>query len=285
MDPSPAELEDLLARVGAADGRRPDAPPDPKTTAVMLAERDDAGFVIGLAWRPTEADPAELYVDPERRRRGIGRRLAERLLADDRARSGLWAHGTLPAAAHLAAALGLTPTRELLQMRADLPATVDAALPAGTVIRTFEPGADDTEFLRVNAAAFAWHPEQGRLDQAGLDAEKAETWFDPAGFFLAVPAGDREPGGRVLGFHWTKIHPAGSDAPEALGEIYVLGVDPASPVRHLGTPLTAAGLDHLAGRGLTRALLYVESDNDRALGIYRRYGFEVHAVDTVYAAR
>ena len=38
----------------------------------------------------------------------------------------------------------------------------------------------------MNARAFAWHPEQGRLDRAGLALEMAQHWFDPAGFFLAV---------------------------------------------------------------------------------------------------
>ena len=31
----------------------------------------------------------------------------------------------------------------------------------------------------VNAAAFAHHPEQGALDDAGLDARMAELWWDP----------------------------------------------------------------------------------------------------------
>ena len=42
-----------------------------------------------------------------------------------------------------------------------------------------------------------------------------------------------------------------------------LGVDPQSPVRGLGTPLTAAGLNYLADRGLPTVMLYVEADNAR----------------------
>jgi mycothiol synthase len=140
---------------------------------------------------------------------------------------------------------------------------------------------DDAEFLRVNAAAFAWHPEQGRLDQQGLAAEMTQPWFDANGFFLAVPTAEPE---HVLGFHWTQVHPADPPAePEPVGEIYVLAVDPASPVKHLGGPLTAAGLAHLAGLGLRRALLYVEADNQPALRLYRRFGFTVAATDTVFA--
>lgn len=276
----PLEAEALLERVGAADGRRPDAPPA-SDAAVVIAEYDGpSGALVALAWRAAAGDPAELYVDPAHRGRGMGRRLATRILAD----SGIWAHGTFPAAAHLAGSLGLRPARRLLQLRADLPAGPAPSTPAGVAIRAFRPGVDDAEFLRVNAAAFAWHPEQGRLTQRDLDAEMAEAWFDADGFFLAVPAGDAAPGGRILGFHWTKVHPADPPAePAPLGEIYVLAVDPASPIRHLGGVLTAAGLDYLAEQGLSRALLYVEADNEPALRLYRRFGFAEHAVDTVFA--
>jgi ribosomal protein S18 acetylase RimI-like enzyme len=42
-------------------------------------------------------------------------------------------------------------------------------------------------------------------------------------------------------------------------------------------------LDHLAGLGLRRALLYVEADNQPALRLYRRFGVTVAATDTVFA--
>ena len=147
----------------------------------------------------------------------------------------------------------------------------DAAVPAGVEIRTFRPGLDDDAFLAVNRAAFAWHPEQGRLDRAGLVQEQAQDWFDPAGFFLATDAG-----GTVVGFHWTKIHPG------AVGEVYVLGVDPAVTVRGLGSALTRVGLEHLVRQGVQRLILYVEGDNARARALYERFGFGVTRTDVVY---
>lgn len=244
----------------------------------LLAEVD--GDLAGVAVSH-EGDPTELVVAPPFRRQGVG----SGLVTAATARVGsVWAHGDLGPARALADKLGLVRTRLLLQMRRIGRPSVEpaAVLPAGVRIRTFVPGQDEAAFLGVNARAFSWHPEQGRLDLAGLQDEMAQDWFDPAGFFLAVSEDDT-----VLGFHWTKVHATdatpGDAEPGPVGEIYVLGVDPQSSARGLGGPLTAAGLDHLADRGLTTVMLYVEGDNDRALKLYRRYGFQVHLTDAVYS--
>ncbi|MDQ4115701.1 MAG: GNAT family N-acetyltransferase, partial [Actinomycetota bacterium] len=104
-----------------------------------------------------------------------------------------------------------------------------------------------------------------------------EEWFDPAGFLLAL---DRD--GRLLGYHWTKVHPATADEP-AIGEVYVLGVDPDAHGRGLGRTLTLAGLRYLRDRGLDAVLLYVEADNGPAVRVYEQLGFTVHAADVNYA--
>ncbi len=249
----------------------------------MLALRETGGRLIAAALA-TDGQPAEVTVAPAGRRLGRGRALVSRALD---AAGAVWAHGNLPAAMALASRLGLVITRELLQLRRGLTQEQAAALaagaplPAGVRIRVFEPGRDEAAVLGVNSRAFSWHPEQGRLDLAGLQVEMGQDWFDPAGFFLAVDETDT-----VLGFHWTKVHPP-SAAEEAFGEVYVLAVDPQATlhgerVRGLGAPLTAAGLDHLAGLGLRGVLLYVEADNRPALDLYRRLDFWVHSTDVVY---
>jgi len=192
----------------------------------------------------------------------------------------LWAHGRNSVAAQAATQAGWQPVRTLLQLRrslTDLDDVVPAEppLPDGVRIRTFRPDLDADAWLALNARAFASHPEQGRWSRADLDDRIAAPWFDPAGFLLAV----REE--QLLGYHWTKVH---TDTPEPMGEVYVLGVDPAAQGLKLGKALLGAGLRHLHERGLGTVLLYVEADNAPARALYEGLGFTVFARDIQFAA-
>jgi mycothiol synthase len=158
---------------------------------------------------------------------------------------------------------GYTVERDLLYMRRDLP--VDEPVTVDT--RAFRPGQDEAAWLEVNNRAFRWHPDQSDQTVDRLRAKMAEPWFEPEGFLL------HEVDGRLAGFCWTKVHD-GSDGPS--GEIYVIGVDPAFTGRGLGRALTVAGLDHLYRVHHTPVgVLYVEADNETAIGVYRRLGFDV----------
>ncbi|GAA3249143.1 mycothiol synthase [Dactylosporangium siamense] len=254
-----------------------------ETQAVHLLARDAGGTVVGYAHvDTTEAvagASAELVVHPLRRRRGVGRALAEAAIAvaDERAggRLRLWAHGDHPSASALALSLGFDRARVLLQLRRSLFTPLDeVALPDGVTLRAFRPGEDDAAWLAVNAAAFADHPEQGRWTLDDLRVRLREPWFDAEGFLLAL----RED--RLVGFHWTKIHGDLEDhAHEPIGEVYVLGVAPGAHGGGLGRALTLAGLRHLRSRGLSQVMLYVDEDNPRAVALYQRLGFVRWATD------
>jgi mycothiol synthase len=184
-----------------------------------------------------------------------------------------WSHADHPAAAALARRFGFSAVRRLWVMeRAASPVDVPAV--DGATIRGYRDS-DAEEVLRVNAAAFAHHPEQGSMDAANLAERMAQPWFDPAGLLVA-DAGDR-----LLGFHWTKQH-----SPE-LGEVYVVAVDPAAQGRGLGRAVTAAGLAyldaHLDGLHGRKIILYVESDNDPAIATYSHLGFQHTQTHVQYA--
>jgi mycothiol synthase len=228
---------------------------------------------------PVEAPSAELVVHPDHRGRRHGRAVGEALLAESGHRLRIWAHGGHPAARHLAQALGLTLFRELRQLRRPLGGMPfdEVRLPPGVTVRSFVPGKDDAAWLAVNAEAFAHHPEQGSLTQRDLDARKAQSWFDPAGFFLAFE-GDEADEGRMLGFHWTKVHTA-----EDMGEVYVLGVVPDAQGTGLGKALTMIGLRYLhRDRSLPTAMLYVDADNAAAVRLYEGLGFRTYETDLMY---
>jgi mycothiol synthase len=187
----------------------------------------------------------------------------------------VWAHGGHPGATALARRFDFRRARELWQLGRDLTEPVaQPPLPDGVRLRGFVVGADEAEFLRVNNAAFDWHPEQGGWELEQVELREAEPWFDPDGFLLAVDETDR-----LLGYHWTKVH----DTSPPLGEVYVLGVDPAERGRKLGAVLTAAGLSYLRDRGLGQVMLYVEADNTAAVRVYEALGFTRWGSDISYA--
>ncbi|MQW78081.1 mycothiol synthase [Nocardioides sp. dk4132] len=270
---SAMSIEEIAREAEAADGA---APLDEATwralrhpERVAAWERED-GFALLVG------EELSLVVRPSARRRGVGRELLSAVLAEAspeaRGRGPLlaWSHGNHPGAAALAAAYGFERMRDLWVMRRDASDPLPALeVPSGIEVRGYRPE-DADEVVRVNAAAFAAHPEQGAMDAAELAERMSAEWFDPAGLLVATETGSD----RLLGFHWTKRH-----SPE-LGEVYVVGIDPAAQGRGLGKLLTLAGLHHLTDAGVREVLLYVESDNAPAIAVYSRLGFRHDEVDT-----
>ncbi|MCD0442384.1 mycothiol synthase [Glycomyces sp. A-F 0318] len=260
----------------------------------FVVRQDDTVIAYAGAAVVGDGAEAELAVDPDHRGRGVGTALlaeVEAWLEAQITRLRVWAHGDRPASSAFAASRGFERARVLFQFSRGLegfawPAawpegagrgwpTGDAPaarLAEGVRLRPFSTGADEEAWLRVNAAAFADHPEQGRWTAADLAAREAEPWFDPGGFIVA----EDEQG--MLGFHWTKVE-------HGVGEVYVLGVDPRAQGTGLGRTLTLAGLAHLAAQGVRRVDLYADESNAKAVKLYRSQGFAVVRTDVQWAKR
>ncbi len=275
----------LARAIEAADG----APPLSDQALVQLSSDsgqiqhfllpDSEGLPLGYAQiaHSEHAANAELAVAAEGDRAA---RTAALLTAVEPAAAGtpllVWSHGTRSPIGPVLAARGYAERRTLLQLARSLPEAMPKVDVPGVRIQTFRVGADEDAWLTVNARAFAEHAEQANLRISDLLAREAADWFDPAGFLLAV-----DEAGALLGFHWTKVHPAGDGSPP-VGEVYVLGVDPAAQGRRLGAALLNAGLNHLYERGVRQVMLYADDANTRAVQLYERSGFTVTGTDTQY---
>lgn len=306
------ELEKLLAVVEEAEGAHPlgerkriQLAADARDWTGVLA-RTDSGELIGYAhlrWRPAEPAATDTgtrpratvetavhpgHDDPD----GLTKTLLdEARTAVARAGGGLmhaWAHRVTDPEATTIADAGFTVDRVLAVMTCDLPQRPEVPEPPeGVHLRSYRPGPDDAELLRVNNAAFAGHPEQGDWDADTLAQRRALDWFDPEGVLLAWR--DDE----LLGFHWTKRHaPHTGDAPRvtsdeeaAVGELYVLAVHPDAQGLGLGRLLLTAGLAHLYDRGCRAALLYADTAQTGPMGLYASAGFTTRHYEVCYAER
>jgi mycothiol synthase len=253
------------------------------TPTVQITEVDPTHLVARLLDPPPGSTGAEATAhlvegrwDLRLERDGLRTESAGQLVRSLVLRCGLtghppvwWVEDADDEADEIAHRAGLVCDRELFQMRCRLPLDQHTSVS----VRPFRRGADEAAWLEVNNAAFGWHEEQGGWDRARLEDRMGEPWFDPDGFLV------HEHDGRLAAFCWTKEH---RSAVPPMGEIFVIGVHPELHGLGLGRALTLAGLDHLADRGLPVGMLYVESTNEPAVGLYRSLGFTVHHHDRRY---
>ncbi len=282
-------LTALLARAGAARGHPP--LPEPLLRAVnggggpsahgraLLARRK--GSLSGSAFVSPATDGTvvlHVVVDPAAKDDDVASELIDRAVAAAPADASvhLWAMQAGPADDARARAHGFVAERDLLQMRVPLPLpdeVVRATRPLAT--RPFLPGQDEAAWVETNNRAFEGHPEQGSWTVEQLRDRMRANWVDLDGFLLA----DDPDGPGLIGSCWTKIH---WDRAPALGEIYVIAVDPRHHGQGWGRSLTVAGLQSLAQRGVTNGMLYTDATNQAAVSLYRSLGFTVDHVDRSY---
>lgn len=247
---------------------------------LLLFGGDDA-VAVGIVG----AGEVDLVVHPQHRRRGIGAAALDELVArgsgSEQApipESGAlraWAHGHNPAATALLSRAHFAPVRSLFKMVLD-PALLpqdsrDATTlppPPGFQLRTFQDDRDAEDWVRVNAAAFADHPEQGRMTVADFRLITQEDWFEPRDLLLLAASRSDGTPGDAAGSTWIK-----TTADEC--ELYAIGIHPDHAGHGLGRYLLNVTLARMAQHQPNRVSLYVDGDNERATKMYETAGFTI----------
>ncbi|MGO3147214.1 MAG: mycothiol synthase, partial [Leucobacter sp.] len=213
----------------------------------------------------------DLVVDPAARGRGIGTAALQELVSRADGELLAWAHGDNPAADALLTRAGFSPVRSLFRMKLDpslLPATNSnpfaVSVPEGFALRSFGAPTDPANWVRVNAAAFADHPEQGRVTESDFALMREESWFNAEDLLLL-----EAPSPGLAGSTWIKTVRNGDNATgeeaDVETELYAIGVDPEFAGQGLGRVLLDATLARMATHSPNRVTLYVDGENERAV--------------------
>lgn len=225
----------------------------------------------------------EAVVHPNHRGKGLGSLILKEAIKVCGDKTRIWSHGDLPAAKAIASSLKLERLWSNLLMSKSL-GYIESVIPKYS-IRTFIPDFDNQSFLSLNNKVFANYPDQGGWSDEDLKVRLNEEWFDEKGFFVAE---DKD---ELIGFCWTKIHGAHTHSHsdqdddhghDALGEIYVLAVNPDYKGQGVGRDLTITGLNYLKYQGLNNVMLYVGVENKPAFNLYKSLGFNEFGSDVMY---
>ena len=87
----------------------------------------------------------------------------------------------------------------------------------------------------------------------------------------------------LAAFHWTKVHGHDGGRAPPVGEVYVVGVDPAYQGRAWAGRVTLLGLDHLRTWACPRRCSTSTATTRRPCATYTRLGFSGTAVDVMYS--
>jgi len=241
----------------------------PSPTAVAVEANATGEDIVGLV----SPEFKLAVVVPERRRRGIGRRLLEEaaLIEQERGRSEVLM-GVLPTDAAGKAFLrsaGFAYHSTLWDL--SLPASVgvpEPVWPDGLRARPFQHDVDARAWISLFNAAFATHatPLQIPIEHADIPPDPSYVDGDIELVADAVS-------GELVGFCVTAPEREGGVI-GARGEIAEIGVRPDRQGRGLGRELLRWGVQRLRSIGVAEITLSVNSRNEHALALYEREGFE-----------
>ena len=226
----------------------------------VRAQVTDHGFTLLIG------DELSLVVTPDQRGRGYGGALAAAALEGRGVAEPPGPTATTRRRGALAQRHGFERVRELWVMRRP-PRPAPRRRGSGRGHAPRLRAGDEAELLRVNAAAFADHPEQGGMDAA--EPRRAD------GRAVVRP---RRPDRGDAGRPDARL-PLDQAALRRARRGLRRGDRPARPGRRARQGADPRRTGHLASRGVREVLLYVESDNTPAIAVYSGLGF-THARPT-----
>jgi mycothiol synthase len=239
----------------------------PEGAAVALEDGVVRGYVC--------PDATDLTVHPQFRRHGHGRRLfaagLEIAANAGRGEINLAVPATGPGRA-FAGAMGLAYRSSL--WRLDLPPDAfvpTPSFPDGVVARTFGEWLPLERYVALVNNSFAGHPTPLSWTVAEIRQAHERPDFDPSAILLIASAADPE---HPTGFVRIGVAPPEEGEPATVGDVRLVGVLPEWRGRGLGRELLRWAVVELRSRGVGRISLSVEAENEFALGLYRRTGFE-----------
>ena len=239
----------------------------PSAIAVAI----DDGLVCGYVGTKQE----DLTVHPNYRRRGHGRRLIQAGLEIVR-REGkpelLLYVATTGAAEAFARAMGMTYRSSL--WRFELPAAAEVAEPAFPpefVCQALGDWLPIERYVDLMNVSFAEHPTPLSWTVDEIRFVQARG-VDESGVLFVCPT-DR-PTEPIAFTRTVLVPPEDAGSTDPIGEVRLIGVLPEWRGRGLGRELLRWGVAHARRCGAGVVRLSVEAENERALGLYRRNGFE-----------
>jgi mycothiol synthase len=267
----------------------------PESDAMVAEVNGSAIGLVAVDWRPRGdkvVHHIEIWVLPDRRRNGIGRRLlswAEQR-AGDLFRAGEagspdvphelggWGDADVPGHAQLAASAGYRVARYGFDMRRPVAGPIpDITLPAGLEVRPVVP-ADYRTIWSADVEAFQDHFEPHDRTENDFQRWFTAPWLDTS---LWQVAWDGE---EVAGSVLTSIN---EEENERLGvrRAWLDHISVRAPWRRRGLAgaLIASTLKLVAERGVEEAALGVDAENPTgALRLYERMGFARHRTGISY---
>lgn len=261
----PAAVYEILAEIAREDGHPPLSEHKVATLggtgSLAGAWSDDAGIclIAVAAWHPGDGHWAtEAALAPRRRNADDEVAAIERaagLVPTGEAHS-FWAFR--PGQVDAALRLGYVESRAVLRMSGPMPVAAGRSAPGISIAPMTERNIE--YIVDVNNRAFADHREQGSMTVDGFRSLMSLSWFDPGAVYVA------RTGGQIAGFCVMKHQEP------AVGEVYVLAVDPDLAGLGIGRALVQRGLAGRADHGAVRAQAWVDAANQAAVGLYRAMG-------------